>query len=159
MSTNCHLLLWLLRRLRIIHWVCIDVAGTHGSTSSREESRHYQRKRSIMRAQLSTLPHMCMHTHIYTHVVKYEKEGRNRRAMKHSGCPGRKGLTVVASFQPQGFNEMLISGALDVPDHSLLVSSGSAFPAQTSIFCGRIDSMEKKDPTSQLDTDFYSPIN
>lgn len=79
--------------------------------------------------------------------------------MKHSTCPGRRVLTVVASFQPQGFNATLISGALDIPDHSLLISSESAFPAQMSIFCGRIDSMAKKDPTSQLDTDFYSPIN
>lgn len=79
--------------------------------------------------------------------------------MKHSGCPGRRGLTVVASFQPQGFNATLISGALDIPDQSLLISSESAFPAQATIFCERIDSTGKKDPTSQLDTDFYSPIN
>jgi len=41
---------------------------------------------------------------------------------------------------------MLISGVLDIPDHSLLISSESAFPEQTSVFCERIDSMGKKRP-------------
>lgn len=114
-----------------------------------------------MRTQLSTLPHVCVHTHLCAHIVKYEKEGRNQRAVRHNGCPGRRGLTVVASFQPQRFNAILISGVLDIPDHSLLISSELAFPTQMSIFRGRISSTEKKkkDPISQLDTDFYSPIN
>lgn len=64
----------------------------------------------------------------------------------------------MASFQPQGFNATLISCALDIPDHSLPISSELAFPAQMSVFCGRIDSMGKKNP-SQLDIDFYSPSN
>lgn len=146
MSTNCHLLLWLWRRLRIIHWVCVDIAGTHSSAGSREGGRHYQRKQSTMRAQFSTPPHMCMHTHTYTHTVKYEKGGRNWGAVKCSTCPRRRGLTVVASFQPQGFNATLISGGLDISDHSLLISCESAFPAQMSTFRGRLDSTGKKRP-------------
>lgn len=90
-------------------------------------------------------PHMCMHTHMYPHTVKYEKEGRNWGAVKGSACPGRRGLTVVASLQPQGFNATLISGGLDIPDHSLLISCESAFPAQMSTFCGRLDSTGKRE--------------
>lgn len=116
------------------------------SAGSREEGRHYQRKQSTMRAQFNTPPHMCMYTHIYTHTVKYEKGGRDWGAVKCSTCPGRRGLTVVASFQPQGFNATLISGGLDIPDHSLLISCESAFPAQMSTFCGRLDSTGKKIP-------------
>lgn len=68
-------------------------------------------------------------------------------------------MTVVASFQPQGFNATLISGGLDIPDHSLLISCESAFQHKHLLFVGDLIPQEKRDPTSQLDTDFYSPIN
>lgn len=115
-----------------------------------------------MRAQLSTLPHVCVLTHLCAHIVKYEKEGRNQRAVRRSGCPGRRGLTVVASFQPQRFNAMLISGVLDIPDHSLLISSDWHFQHKCLFSVGELvpqGKKKKKDPISQLDTDFYSPIN
>lgn len=79
--------------------------------------------------------------------------------MKHSGCPGRRGLTVVASFQPRGFNATLISGALDVSDQSGLIAFESAFLAQTSFFLWENWFHRKKDPATLLDTDFYSPVN
>lgn len=144
MSTNCHLLLWLRRRLRMIHWVCREAAGRQqhrqqgGRQALPEETEHRE-------STVQHPPHMCMHTHMYPHTVKYEKEGRNWGAVKGSACPGRRGLTVVASLQPQGFNATLISGGLDIPDHSLLISCESAFPAQMSTFCGRFDSTGKRE--------------
>lgn len=64
--------------------------------------------------------------------------------MKHNGCPGRRGLTVVASFQLWGFNATLISGALDISNHSGLIAFELMFPVQTSIFWRRTDSMGRK---------------
>lgn len=159
MSTSCHLLHWLWGWLH-------NSVSVHGGCWHTQQHRQQGRRQALpeeIEHSESTVqhpPHMCMHTHIHTRIVKYEKEGKNWGAVKCSACPGRRALTVVASFQPQEFSATLISGSLDIPDQSLLISCESAFPGQMPTFCGTLDSTGKKrDSTSQLDTDFYSPIN